>query len=59
MSKILQLKRNEGVLPNKEAALDALREALKNGKAGEPMVAIFNGDGGGGRKNIVGDSDRE
>lgn len=46
MSKILQLKRNEGVLPNKEAALDALREALKNGKAGEPMVVIFNGDVG-------------
>lgn len=52
------MKRNEGVLPNKEAALDALREALKNGKAGEPMVAIFNSDGGG-RKNIAGDSDRE
>lgn len=42
MSKILQLKRNEGVLQSKEAALDALRKALKNGKAGEPMVAIFN-----------------
>ena len=41
MSKILQLKRNEGVLPSKEAALDVLREALKSGKGGEPMVAIY------------------
>lgn len=42
MSKILQLKRNEGVLPNKEAAVEALREALQRGKEGESMVAIYN-----------------
>ena len=37
----LQLKRGQQVYASKEEAMAALQNALKNGKAGEPMVALY------------------
>ena len=37
----LQLKRGQQVYASKEEAMVALQNALKNGKAGEPMVAVY------------------